>query len=78
MEAYVGIRGSESAKISAYVSTSCHYEKKDVDTRIHSTSNHQLSVTFKMSDGNVLAFVTIKKFSAFSEGIISIPSIIGD
>ena len=32
-EAYVGIRGSESAKICAYVSTSCHYEKKDIDTR---------------------------------------------
>ncbi len=31
-EAYVGIHGSESAKICAYVSTPCHYEKKDVDT----------------------------------------------
>ena len=30
---YVGIRGSESGKICAYVSTSCHYEKKDVDTK---------------------------------------------
>ncbi len=27
----MGIGGSESAKICAYVSTSCHYEKKDVD-----------------------------------------------
>ena len=39
-EAYVGIRGSESAKICAYVSTSCHYEKKDVDTRYPSNEKY--------------------------------------
>ncbi len=48
-EAYVGIPGSESAKICAYVSTSCHYKKKDVDTRRASWTNLSGAVTVRMT-----------------------------
>ncbi len=62
MEAYIGIRGSESAKICAYVSTSCHYEKKDIDTRAHLTSLTIRFLPFTKHHGDFVTVINAMSF----------------
>ena len=54
---------SESAKICAYVSTSCHYEKKDVDTRKGGKKSNPIKQSFAQLSKNSdwLEKVTEKK-----------------